>query len=193
MNLRANLITLIDRERAHASAGKPAHIIFKANAVTDPAIIRALYQASQDGVEVDLIIRGICCLRPGVPGLSDRIRVRSVVGRFLEHSRIYYFANGGTDEVYLGSADLMERNLDRRVETLCRVHSAGIVRQLRDVVLDAYLRDTDRANVLIDRTYAAAAVAPDAPRISAQRLLLDWYTSKSAEEIELACGTNAFA
>ncbi len=193
MNLRANLITLIDRERVHASAGRPAHIIFKANAVTDPAIIRALYRASQDGVEVDLIIRGICCLRPGVPGLSDRIRVRSVVGRFLEHSRIYYFANGGTDEVYLGSADLMERNLDRRVETLCRVHSAGIVRQLRDVVLDAYLRDTDRANVLIDRTYGAATIAPDAPRISAQRLLLDWYTSRSAEEMELACGTNAVA
>ncbi len=147
-------------------------------------MIRALYRASIDGVEIDMIVRGICCLRPGVPGLSDRIRVRSVLGRFLEHSRVYYFANGGADEVYLGSADLMERNLDRRVETLCRLRDGAIIRQLRDVILDAYLRDTDRASVLIDRKYVPAAAEPDAPRINAQRLLLDWYSAAPTEDGE---------
>jgi polyphosphate kinase len=192
MNLRQAFVALIDRERDHARAGRPAHIILKANAVTDPAVILALYRASIDGVEIDMIVRGICCLRPGVPGLSDRIRVRSVVGRFLEHSRVYYFANGGTDEIYLGSADLMERNLDRRVETLCRLRDAAITRQLRDVVLDAYLRDTDRASVLIDRKYVPAAAEPDAPRISAQRLLLDWYSAAPTEDSDLVSANDLF-
>ncbi len=136
---------LIEREAEHARAGRPAHIIIKNNAVADPAMIKALYRASQAGLPIDLIVRGVCCLRPGVPGISDHIRVRSVVGRFLEHSRIYYFENGGEPEVFIGSADLMERNLDRRVEVLCPVRDPELRQHLRSVVLDSLLRDTERA------------------------------------------------
>ena len=147
-HLRTTLKQLVDREAAHARAGRPAHIVIKVNAVTDDAMIRALYRASQAGVTIDLLVRGICSLRPGVPGISERIRVRSIVGRFLEHSRIYWFANGGAEEMFIGSADVMERNLGRRVETLIPVRDERILRHLRDVVLDAYLKDTDRAMAL---------------------------------------------
>jgi polyphosphate kinase len=180
MGLRASLVSLLDREIEHARANRPARVIIKTNAITDPGMVQALYRASQGGVEIDLIVRGVCSLRPGVPGVSDRIRVRSVVGRFLEHSRLYYFDNGGDPVMYIGSADLMERNLDRRVETLCRVGDAGILRELRQVVLEAYLRDNDRAYALVDRTYSRVTRGPDEPRVSAQQLLLDWYTSKSS-------------
>src|SRR5690606_13139821 len=107
-----------------------------------------LYRASQAGVSIDLLVRGICSLRPGVAGVSDNIRVRSIVGRFLEHSRIFWFENGGAQEMYVGSSDLMERNLDRRVETLTPVRDPDILEHLRDIVLHAYLRDTERAMVL---------------------------------------------
>ena len=177
-NLRERLRGLIEREADHARAGRPARIIIKNNAVTDPDMIAALYRASQCGTQIDLIVRGVCCLRPGVPGVSEHTRVRSVVGRFLEHSRLYYFENGGDPAIYIGSADLMERNLDRRVETLCRVHDAGIARELRHVVLDAYLRDNERAYELIDGSYTRILPAPGAARVSAQRLLLEWYTQK---------------
>ena len=124
VGLRARFLALVEREIEHARpAGRRASII-KNNAITDPAIVRALYRASQAGVEIDLIVRGACCLRPGVPGVSERIRVRSVVGRFLEHSRVYDFDNGGSRRSIIGSADLMERNLDRRVETVCPVRDA---------------------------------------------------------------------
>jgi polyphosphate kinase len=140
-------------------------------------MIRELYRASQAGVSIDLIVRGICCLRPGVPGVSETIRVRSVVGRFLEHSRLYFFENGGAPEMYLGSADLMERNLDRRVEALTPVRDPEIRRHLRDVVLDAYLRDTDRATELdANGRYRRPTVDDDAERFNAQRFLLDHYS-----------------
>jgi polyphosphate kinase len=153
--------------------------------VTDPAIIRASYRAAQAGVEIDMIVRGVCCLNPGVPGVSDTIRVRSVVGRFLEHSRVYWFANGGRPELYVGSADLMERNLDRRVETLCRVRDEALANHIRSVVLDTYLQDTDRAYVLNGSRYEIAG-AGDMPRVSAQQKLLEWYTA--APQAEDAAG-----
>ncbi len=132
--MRERFVAMIQREADHARAGRPARILAKMNALVDAALIRALYEASQAGVTVDLIVRGICCLRPGIPGVSDRIRVISVIGRFLEHSRAFYFLNGGAEEVYIGSADWMPRNLDRRIEAVAPVldpvHRAGIRDQL---------------------------------------------------------------
>jgi len=178
VNLRERLLALLEREAEHARAGRQARVIIKNNAVTDPGIIRALYRASQAGVDIDMIVRGVCCLRTAIDGVSDRIRVRSVVGRFLEHSRVYFFANGGQNEVYLGSADLMERNLDRRVETLCPVKDPAIVSHVRDTVLEAYLQDTDRATVLVNDRYEPVPDRPGEARVSAQQALLDWYTSR---------------
>ena len=124
--LRVRFRSLVEREMAHARAGRRAGIVIKNNSISDPEIIRLLYRASCEGVRIDAIVRGICCLRPGLPGVSDLITVRSVVGKFLEHSRIYAFENGGSGEIYIGSADLMERNLDRRVEALCPVLDPAI-------------------------------------------------------------------
>jgi polyphosphate kinase len=176
MGLRTRLIALLEREMAHAAAGRQAHVIIKCNAVTDPAIVRGLYRASQAGVRIDMIVRGVCALKPGIKGVSETIHVRSVVGRFLEHSRVYWFENGGSAEMYIGSADLMERNLDRRVETLCRIADADIASHIRSVVLDAYLRDTDRAYVLTGDRYEAAE-KPGVDAFSAQQFLLDHYRS----------------
>ncbi len=176
VSLRTGMRALIEREIAHAKAGRPARLIFKNNAVTDTGMIRALYAASQAGVPIDLITRGVCCLRPGVPGVSATINVRSVVGRFLEHSRIYYFENGGEPEAFIGSADLMERNLDRRVEVLCPVRDPDIRHHLRHVVLDALLRETDRATRLLpDGEYVRCAPAPGDAPVSSQALLLEHY------------------
>jgi len=122
LDLAEHCLALIAREAEHARHGRPAHIIAKMNALLDKNVIMALYRASQAGVKIDLIVRGMCALRPGVRGVSDHIRVRSVVGRFLEHSRIFYFANGGEEEVYLGSADWMPRNLYERVEVIFPVN-----------------------------------------------------------------------
>lgn len=174
LTLRARLTELISREAEHARAGRSARMIIKVNAITDDQMIRVLYRASQARVSIDLIVRGICCLRPGVPGVSDNIRVRSIVGRFLEHSRIYWFENGGDDELYIGSADLMERNLDRRVETLCPVRDPEIRQHLRDVVLNAYLQDTDRAMVLRATGRYDHPAASDG--FNAQRSLLEHYS-----------------
>jgi polyphosphate kinase len=146
--LREGLTALIEREIGHARSGRGGQLIFKTNAVVDPTMIDLLYRAAQAGVQVDLIARGICCLRPGVLGLSETITVRSVVGRFLEHSRIYYFANGGAPEVYLGSADLMQRNLDRRVETLFPIEERAMVAHVHDDLLMVYLSDNTRARIL---------------------------------------------
>jgi len=148
VNLRERLTELIDRETAHAKAGRPARIIAKLNRLADEQIIERLYEASQAGVSIDLIIRGICMLRPGVPGLSENIRVRSIVGRFLEHSRIFNFANGGDEETHLGSPDWMYRNLDRRVEVVCPVEDPKLRTYLKEEVLNAYLRDNVNASEL---------------------------------------------
>jgi len=141
-------IALIDREARHARRGRAARIIAKCNAVVDPPVIRALYRASQAGVEIDLIVRGQCTLLPGLRGISSRIRVRSIVGRFLEHSRIYYFENGGEPEVYLGSADWMPRNLYERVEVLFPVKDELLRRRLCEEILPSYLADTRKARVM---------------------------------------------
>jgi len=155
VNLRAGLEALIRREIEHQGQGVPGHLIFKMNALVDRAMIGLLYEASQAGVQVDLIVRGMCCLRPGLKGVSENIRVTSIVGRFLEHSRIYYFQNGGSGEVFLGSADLMPRNLDRRVEVLFPVEDLRLVRQLRDEVLATYLADNVKARRMnSDGTYS---------------------------------------
>ena len=148
VNLREQIEKLILREIEHAKAGNKARIIFKMNSLVDMDMIQLLYQASQAGVKVDLLIRGMCCLRPGIKGVSENIRVISVVGRYLEHSRIYYFQNNGNDEVYMGSADLMPRNLNHRVEVVFPVESKGQVKFLREKILEAYLKDNTRARIL---------------------------------------------
>jgi polyphosphate kinase len=148
ITLRRELERLIRREIDCAARGGTGHMIIKINALVDTPMIQLLSEASQAGVRVDLIVRGICCLRPGVPGLSENIRVTSIVGRFLEHTRIFWFANGGREEVYLGSADLMVRNLDRRVEILFPVESPRLLRYLRDEVLAGCLADNVKARVM---------------------------------------------
>jgi polyphosphate kinase len=148
-------IAMIDREARHARRGRPARMIVKMNAVVDPPVIQALYRASQAGVEIDLIVRGQCALVPGVRGLSSRIRVRSIVGRFLEHSRIYYFGNGGKPELYLGSADWMQRNLYERVEVIFPVKDPQLCQRICTEILSAYLADTRKARLLgSDGTYS---------------------------------------
>jgi polyphosphate kinase len=146
--LRRRFGKLVAREIGHARRGRPARMIIKCNALTDPRIIRLLYRASQAGVRADLIIRGVCTLRPGVPGVSEHIHVRSIVGRFLEHSRLWHFENDGNPEIYLGSADLMERNLNKRVEAAAPIRDPELAQFVRHVVLEAYLRDNVRARVL---------------------------------------------
>ncbi|HEX3374751.1 MAG TPA: polyphosphate kinase 1 [Edaphobacter sp.] len=148
LNLADRLVALIEREAAHAKAGKPACLIAKMNGLIDRRTVEALYGASQAGVEIDLIVRGMCSLRPGVKGLSERIRVRSIVGRFLEHSRIFCFANGGKEEIYCGSADWMPRNLAERCEVLFPVTQADLHKRLRDEILAAYLADNTKARLL---------------------------------------------
>jgi polyphosphate kinase len=144
LNLRARFIELIDREAAHAAAGRPARIIGKMNALVDADVIDALYRASKAGVEIDLIVRGICCLRPGMPGISEHVRVISIVGRFLEHSRLWQFENGGDEEFYIGSCDWMPRNFDRRVEAAAPVESPALHERLRSL-LATYLDDNRQA------------------------------------------------
>ena len=140
-NLRRKLEMLIKRETANAKEGLKAHLILKTNSLVDPELIKLLYEASQAGVKVDLLVRGICCLQAGVKGLSDRIRVISIVGRYLEHSRVYYFLNNGNEEIYLSSADLMPRNLDHRVEIMFPVEDPVHIQYLHHDVLDNYFKD----------------------------------------------------
>ena len=145
VSLRRRMEGLILREIEIARQGGKGHLIFKMNALEDRKMIKLLYRASQAGVQVDLLVRGLCCLRPGVPGVSERIRVTSIIGRFLEHSRIYYFRNGGREQIYLGSADLMLRNLDHRIEIVFPVESPALVQRIRHEILEMYLADTVNA------------------------------------------------
>ncbi|HEY6489915.1 MAG: polyphosphate kinase 1 [Terracidiphilus sp.] len=174
LTMAESFLGLIRRETEHARAGRAAHIVAKMNALLEPSVIEALYAASQAGVEIDLIIRGLSILRPGVKGLSDRIRVRSVVGRFLEHSRIFHFANGGDDEIYLGSADWMPRNLFERCEVVFPVWDAAVKARIHDEILPAYLADTVKARIQqSDGTYiGASSLSKDAPVFSSQEFLM---------------------
>lgn len=147
-DMAKNCIALIDRETRNAKRGRPARIVAKCNAIVDPPVVRALYRASQAGVEIDLIVRGQCTLVPGLRGISSRIRVRSIVGRFLEHSRIFYFENGGQPEIYLGSADWMPRNLYERVEVLFPLKDEALRQRICSEILPAYLADNLKARVL---------------------------------------------
>ena len=147
LTMAESFLGLIRREQEHAQAGRPAHIVAKMNALLEPSIIEALYAASQAGVEVDLIVRGLSILRPGVKGLSERIRVRSIVGRFLEHSRIFHFSNGGNNEIYLGSADWMPRNLFERCEVVFPVRDPVALARIHEEILPAYLADTLKARL----------------------------------------------
>lgn len=179
INLRDRLEGLIRREIDHQQQGRRGHLILKMNSLMDKSIIRLLYQASQAGVRLDLIVRGICCLRPGLPGISDNIRVVSIVGRFLEHSRIFYVRNGGEEEIYLGSADLMPRNLNHRVEALFPVESPRLVQYLRDEVLATYLADNTQAREMLSSgSYRRLTPNGDEPRINSQAWLLKHRSEK---------------
>ncbi len=169
VNLREKMIEMIEREAENARGGKPARIIAKINRLADGEIARALYAASAAGVEIDLIIRGVCTLRPGVHGMSDNIRVRSIVGRLLEHSRVYYFENGGDPEVYTGSSDWMPRNLDRRVEVIAPIRNKHLRKFLAEVYLARYLKDNVRAwELASDGIYRRVQRAEDEEEFSAQ-------------------------
>jgi polyphosphate kinase len=187
LNVAEHCLALIARETEHARRGRSAHIIAKMNALLDQNIIMALYRASQAGVEVDLIVRGMCALRPGVKGVSDHIRVRSIVGRMLEHSRIFYFQNGGEEEVYLGSADWMPRNLYERVEVMFPVKDALLRERVRREILESYLADTLKARLLQKdgtyiRTWQAQGKRKPTAGFSAQDFLIGLAEGKQSPE-----------
>jgi polyphosphate kinase len=172
-DMAKTVIALIDREARHARRGRPARIIAKCNAVVDPPVIRALYRASQAGVEIDLIVRGQCTLLPGLRGISSRIRARSIVGRFLEHSRIYFFENGGSPDIYLGSADWMPRNLYERVEVLFPLKDELLRKRICDEILPSYLADNRKARILgSDGVYAHVRRAKGVKSFSVQEHLM---------------------
>jgi len=180
VNLRDRFEAMVRREIALQAKGEQGHLIFKMNALVDPQVIRLLYQASQAGVKIDLLVRGICCLRPGISGVSDNIQVISVVGRFLEHSRIYYFRNGGREEIYLGSADLMPRNLDRRVEVLFPLEGAELIQHVRDRILAVYLADTAKGRQMkSDGTYAHRSPLSGKRAVNSQEWLVKQTVSAS--------------
>ncbi|MHB1864082.1 MAG: polyphosphate kinase 1 [Gemmatimonadaceae bacterium] len=179
--MRARFIELLERESAHAQAGRPARVIAKMNAIVDEEIMRALYAASAAGVDIDLIVRGICCLRPGIPGVSDRIRVTSIIGRFLEHSRVWYFANGGAGQYYLGSADWMPRNFDRRVEAVAPVEDRTLHPRLR-ALFDTLLGDNRQAWDL-DADGIWHQRTPDGPVRATHVILLRDSWGRSAADV----------
>lgn len=177
INMRSRFEEFIRREIEHSKRGEKGRIILKMNALVDERIIQLLYQASQAGVKVDLIVRGICCLRPGIPGVSDNIRVISILGRFLEHSRIYYFRNAGKEEIYCGSADMMPRNLNRRVEVLFPIEDDKLARYVRDAVLKTYLFDTTKTRLMeSDGRYVRLRPQAGEPGLNAQQ----WFMANNS-------------
>lgn len=187
LNLGRSCLSLIDRETAHARAGHPAFIFAKVNALLDEKTIQALYRASQAGVPIELLVRGACALRPGVRGISSRIRVRSLIGRFLEHSRIFVFGNGGKNELYLGSADWMHRNIYERVEVMFHLRDPEVCDQVVYQVIEPYLADTEKTRLLMpDGRYvrsrpANGAKAPrNSFRFNAQEFLIGLAEGREA-------------
>ncbi len=178
-HFRQQITALIEREIEHASAGRGGHLIFKMNSLVDAKMIRLLYKASMAGVRIDLLVRGICCLRPDLPGISENIRVTCLIGRFLEHSRIYYFRNGGSNpEVYMGSADLMPRNLNNRVEAVFPVESPALKTRVIDEILAIEMRDNIKARELLpDGSYRLLHPEPGEEPIDSQR----WFMEHSRE------------
>ena len=182
-NMRFRFLEMIEREAANAREGKPARIIAKMNALVDAEIIEALYAASQAGVEIDLIVRGICCLRPGVSAVSDRIRVVSIVGRFLEHSRLFYFANGGDEQFYFGSADWMPRNLDRRVEAVAPIDDVTLHPRLHSLLATCLADNRQAWDLAADGTYTQRVPNGEPARATHQLLLVDsWGMAKSVDQ-----------
>ncbi|AFY67819.1 polyphosphate kinase 1 [Geitlerinema sp. PCC 7407] len=177
VNLRDKMLELIRRETEHAKQGRQGRIVAKMNALVDPAIIAALYEASQAGVRIDLIIRGICCLRPGIKDVSENIRVISIIGRFLEHSRVYYFHNGGEEEIYIGSADWMPRNLDRRVEAVVPIRDPDIQKDLQEI-LGVMLADNRQAwELRPDGSYSQRHPGANCPEQASQVMLMEMALS----------------
>jgi len=173
VTLRERMVGLIQRESEHCQNGNPGRIIAKMNSLVDPQIIMTLYQASQSGVQIDLVVRGICCLRPGIKGVSEKIRVISIIGRYLEHSRIFHFHNNGQEEVYIGSADWMARNLDRRVEAVTPVEEPDLAKELKEL-LDLFLADNRQAwELQSDGRYVQRRPTDDSPEKNAQKILME--------------------
>jgi polyphosphate kinase len=183
-SMRQPLLARIEREIARQCQYGDGYLAFKMNALVDRQCIQALYQASQAGVTIDLQVRGICCLRPGLPGVSETITVTSIVGRFLEHARIYYFCNGGQEEVFVGSADLMPRNLDRRIELLFPVDNPCLREAIVHDVLRVHLQDNVQARRLLpDGSYERRAPQPGEPAMHSQAwLLAHWKDTKQTRE-----------
>lgn len=179
VNMRDRMTALIRREVEHCQNGNSGRIIAKMNSLVDPKIIATLYEASQAGVQIDLIVRGICCLRPGVKGLSDHIRVISIIGRYLEHSRIFYFQNNGQEELYIGSADWMTRNLDRRVEAVTPIDDPNIAKDLQEI-LAILLSDNRQAwELQPDGSYRQRKPTPEEPERNAQTILMEMALSSA--------------
>ena len=181
INLRSGLENLVRREIECARSGQKAHLIFKVNAIVDTRFIALLYEASQAGVKVDLFVRSMCSLKPGIKGVSENINVVSIVGRYLEHSRIYYFHNGGKEEIYMGSADLMSRNLDHRVEVLFPIESTEHIRYLRDKMLETYLKDNTRARLMQEDGSYVRMKSPGGDKVvDVQEVFMNHYKSRKA-------------
>jgi len=180
-NLRSGLEKLVRREIEHAQSGNKAYLIFKVNAIVDPHFIELLYEASRAGVKIDLLVRSMCSLKPGIKGVSENVKVASIVGRYLEHSRVYYFHNGGKEEIYMGSADLMQRNLDHRVEVLFPLENVDHIRYVRDKMLDTYLKDNMRARLMQEDGTYIRLKSPGADKaVDVQEFFMNHYRGRKA-------------